>query len=87
MSVHSCSDFGQALTERRYQKYPQYPVVVSEIASISRDKKEVFEFTAQVASRCDECPWIHEYAIFGWMAKVTDGFVSPEAQLMNLDGH
>jgi hypothetical protein len=60
--------------------------VVSEIASISRDKKEVFEFTAQVTNWMDECPWVYEYAFFGCMAKVADDFVSPEAQLMNSDG-
>lgn len=70
----------------RHHKYPAYPVVVSEIASISRDKKEVFAFTAQVANWMDQCPWIFEYAFFGCMAKVADDFVSPEAQLMNSDG-
>ena len=60
--------------------------MVSEIASISRDRKEVFSFTAQVANWMDQCPWIFEYAIFGCMAKCADDFVSPEAQLMNSDG-
>jgi len=70
----------------RHQKYPEYHVVVSEIASTSRDKKEAFAFTAQVANWMDQCPWIFEYAFFGCMAKVADDFVSPEAQLMNSDG-
>jgi hypothetical protein len=61
-------------------------VVVSEIASISRDKKEVFAFTAQVANWMDLCPWVLEYAFFGCMASLADDFVSPEAQLMNPDG-
>lgn len=74
------------LTLHRHKKYPEYLVVVSEIASISRDKKEVFAFTAQVANWMDECPWVPEYAFFGCMAKVADDFVSPEAQLMNADG-
>jgi hypothetical protein len=60
--------------------------VVSEIASTSRDKKEVFAFTAQVANWMDECPWVYEYAFFRCMAKVADDFVSPEAQLLNSDG-
>ncbi len=70
----------------RHEKYPEYLVVVSEIASISRTKKEVFEFTAQVANWMDVCPWIFEYAFFGCMTKIADDFVSPEAQLMNPDG-
>jgi hypothetical protein len=61
-------------------------VLLSEIASISRDKKDVFLFTAQTANWMDECPWIFEYAFFGCMAKCADDFVSPEAQLMNPDG-
>lgn len=72
--------------EKMHNKYPQYPVVVSEIASISRDKKEVFAFTVQLANWMDECPWVFEYAFFGCMARIADDFVSPEAQLMNPDG-
>jgi hypothetical protein len=61
-------------------------VVVSEIASISRDRNEVFAFTAQVANWCDQCAWVYEYSFFGCMRECADGFVSPEAQLMNSDG-
>lgn len=61
-------------------------MVVSEIACISRNGKEVFAFTAQVANWMDHCPWVFEYAFFGCMAKVADDFVSPQAQLMNPDG-
>ena len=70
----------------RHQKYPRYSIVVSEIASTSRDAKEVFAFTAEVANWMDQCPWILEYAFFGCMAKLADDFVSPQAQLMNPDG-
>lgn len=69
----------------RHRKYPEYPVVVSEIACTSRDKKEVFTFTAQVTNWMDECPWVFEYSWFGCMANVADDFVSPHAQLMNPD--
>jgi hypothetical protein len=74
------------LTKNRHNKFPEYPVVISEIACISRDKKTVFEFTAQVANWCDECPWVYEYSFFGCMRECADDFVSPEAQLMNPDG-
>ncbi len=43
----SCPD---PLTSYRHQKYPQYQVVISEVASISRDQKDVYTFTAQVAN-------------------------------------
>lgn len=61
-------------------------MVVSEIASISRDKAEVFAFTAQLANWMDGCPWVYEYSFFGCMRELADDFVSPEAQLMNADG-
>ena len=61
-------------------------MLVSEIACISRSKREVYSFTAQVANWMDQCPWVFEYAFFGCMAKVADDFVSPEAQLMSHDG-
>ena len=61
-------------------------MVISEIACISRDKKEVFAFTAEVANWCDQCDWVYEYSFFGCMRELADDFVSPEAQLMNPDG-
>jgi len=72
--------------EEMHQKYPKLPVIVSEIASISRDIKHVHAFTAQLANWMDQTPWIFEYAFFGCMPKVADDFVSPQAQLMNADG-
>ncbi len=72
--------------ERMHSKWPKLPVIVSEIACISRDKKEVFEFTAQVANWMDETEWIFEYAFFGCMREVADSFVSQEAQLMDKEG-
>jgi hypothetical protein len=60
------------LTGIRHNKYPEYPVVVSEIASISRNKNEVFDFTAQVANFMDQCPWVFEYSFFGCMRKLAD---------------
>ena len=70
----------------RHDKYPEYPVVISEIACTSRDKKEVFAFTAEVANWCDQCDWVYEYAFFGCMKDLPDDFASLEAQWMNADG-
>ena len=73
--------------EDMHQKHPSMPVIVSEIASVSRDKKEVYAFTAKMANWMDHTSWIYEYGFFSCMRKLTDGFVSPEAQLMKPDGH
>jgi hypothetical protein len=75
-----------SFTGFRHNKYPEIPVAVSEIASISRNRQEVFAFTAQVANWMDQCPWVFEYSFFGCMRECADSFVSPEAQLMNPDG-
>ena len=62
------------------------PIIVSEIASISRDKKSVYGFTIEMANFMDETEWVFEYGFFGCMRKLADGFVSPEARLMEPDG-
>lgn len=62
------------------------PIIVSEIASIARDKASVYGFTIQLANFMDETEWIFEYGFFGCMRKLADGFVSPAASLMEPDG-
>ncbi|KAL8920504.1 MAG: hypothetical protein Q9208_006254 [Pyrenodesmia sp. 3 TL-2023] len=69
-----------------HQEFPKPRIMVTEIASISRNRKEVFEFTAKLCNWMDKTEWIFEYAFFGCMRQVADGFVSPEAQLMKPDG-
>lgn len=73
--------------EEMHKKHPKLHVMVTEIASISRSHSDVLHFTARVANWMDETPWIFEYAFFGCMRDLADGFVSPEAQLMKPDGH
>ena len=82
------TDAGAAIKyiESMHDKYPGQPIIVSEIASISRDKHDVREFTARLANWMDEKDWIFEYGFFGCMQKCADGFVSPQAQLMNETG-
>lgn len=82
------TDGNAAITylEKMYAKYPHLPVIVSEIACVSRDLKTVHAFTAQLANWMDGTYWIFEYAFFGCMPKPADDFVSPQAQLMNPDG-
>lgn len=68
-----------------HQKFKK-PVIVSEIASIAKDYPSVLSFTVQVANWMDSTDWIFEYSFFGCMRHISDGFVSPAAQLMNSDG-
>lgn len=63
------------------------PLVVSEIASTCRDADEVEKFSHEIANWLDEQEWIREYAFFGVMREVADGFVSPYAQLLDKEGH
>ncbi|KZF20099.1 glycoside hydrolase family 128 protein [Xylona heveae TC161] len=72
--------------EEMHHKHPHQPIIVSEIASISRNKNEVYHFTAQLANWMDKTPWVFEYGFFGCMEHVADNFVSPQAQLMNPNG-
>ena len=73
--------------EHMHQQHPAQKVIVSEIASISRNKHEVYEFTFDVSNWMDKTDWVFEYGWFGCMRKLADNFVSPVAQLMKPDGH
>ncbi|GKT59530.1 hypothetical protein ColTof4_10751 [Colletotrichum tofieldiae] len=68
-----------------WERY-RLPLNVSEIASISRDEKEVERFTDELSDWMDEKEWIDEYGWFGCMAHCADDFVSPAAQLMDEKG-
>lgn len=72
--------------ESMHKKYPNHPIIVSEIASTSRNYADVLAFTAQLANWMDKTEYIFEYGFFGCMEKLADDFVSPEAQLMNPNG-
>ncbi|KAL8671412.1 MAG: hypothetical protein Q9168_004085 [Polycauliona sp. 1 TL-2023] len=72
--------------QEMHSKYPQ-PIVVSEIASTDRNVGSVYNFTVQLANFMDNTDWIFEYGFFGCMRNLADGFVSPDAQLMQADGH
>ncbi len=75
-----------AYLQKMHEKYPHLPIIVHEIASISRNHADVLGFMAQLANFMDNTDWIFEYGFFGCMRSVADGFVSPQAQLMNPDG-
>ncbi|WYZ45042.1 hypothetical protein EsH8_VIII_000358 [Colletotrichum jinshuiense] len=68
-----------------YEKY-HLPLNISEIASISRDEREVERFTDELSAWMDVQDWIVEYGWFGCMAHCADDFVSPAAQLMDGKG-
>ncbi|KAL9109978.1 MAG: hypothetical protein Q9227_005501 [Pyrenula ochraceoflavens] len=73
--------------EKMHRRHPAQHVIVSEIASISRNKHDVYEFTFDVANWLDKTDWVFEYGFFGCMRQMPDNFVSPEARLMKPDGH
>ncbi|KFY24921.1 hypothetical protein V491_01968 [Pseudogymnoascus sp. VKM F-3775] len=70
----------------RHRKYPNLPVNISEIASISRDGREVEKFSREIAEWADRTEWVAEYGFFGMMQECADAFVSPQAQLMDKKG-
>jgi hypothetical protein len=76
----------QFLSEQ-HGKYLDLPVIVSEIASIHRNRDDVWGFTMHLCNWMDETPWVFEYAFFGAMPTLADDFVSPEAQLIDANGH
>jgi hypothetical protein len=76
----------RAYIQSMHAEFGGLPVVVSEVASISRDAREVEAFTAELANWMDATDWVYEYAFFGCMAHVADDFVSPAAQLMDAEG-
>lgn len=88
LGVHYYGTDGNAAIQylqEMHAKYPQ-PMIISEIASIDRYFDSVKGFTIQLANFMDNTDWIFEYAFFGCMRNVADGFVSPDAQLMRTDG-
>ena len=72
--------------QQMHTKYPNQPIIVSEIASTARNHPSVLGFTAQLANWMDNLDWIFDYGFYGCMRQCADGFVSPQAQLMNPDG-
>ncbi|KAL6717799.1 hypothetical protein ACLMJK_003884 [Lecanora helva] len=72
--------------EAMHAKHPRQRIFVTEIASISRNYKDVLSFTVEIANWMDRTEWIEEYGFFGCMRQVADSFVSPEAQLMKPNG-
>ncbi|KAF2277761.1 uncharacterized protein EI97DRAFT_465891 [Westerdykella ornata] len=72
--------------EAMHKRFPKLRIIVSEIASISRDSHQVFEFTKKVCNWMDGTDYIFEYAFFGCMKKMPDQYVSEAARLMKPDG-
>lgn len=60
-----------------HNKHSNMKVIVSEIASISKDHNQVLHFTAQFANWADHCDWMYEYAFFGCMEHVSLPLSSP----------
>lgn len=66
----------------------ELPVVISELASTSRDPAVVDRFTRDLARWLEgrEQAWVVEYGFFGVMREMADGFVSPAAQMLDGEG-
>lgn len=62
------------------------PQMVTEIASTDRNYPSVLGFTIQLCNWMDTQDWIFEYGLFDFQRNLPDGFVSPDARLMNSDG-
>ncbi|KAL7624219.1 hypothetical protein AAE478_005778 [Parahypoxylon ruwenzoriense] len=73
--------------ESMHKKWPQHPVMVTEIACIDRDYQAVVNFTVKICNWMDNQNWIFEYGLFDFQRNPADGFVSPAAQLMHPDGN
>ena len=89
LGLHYYGDDGNAaqqFIEDMHGKWPEIPVIVSEIACVSRDGNAVVEFSKQLANWMDGQDFVFEYGFFGCMQTLADDFVSPCAQLMNPDG-
>ncbi|KAF3916313.1 hypothetical protein ABW21_db0203782 [Orbilia brochopaga] len=72
--------------QKIHEEYPKYKIIVSEIACISRNKKNVYAFTRNMANWMDQTDWIFEYTFFGCLKTMPDDFVSPQARLMSPQG-
>ena len=88
VGLHYYGTDGNACIQYLKNMHGKYrkPIILSEVASIARDKASVYGFTVQVANFMDETEWVFEYGFFGCMRKLADGFVSPAASLMEPDG-
>ncbi|KAK6341556.1 hypothetical protein TWF696_008628 [Orbilia brochopaga] len=72
--------------QKIHEEYPKQKLIVSEIACISRNKKNVYAFTRNMANWMDQTDWIFEYTFFGCLKTMPDDFVSPQARLMSQQG-
>lgn len=77
--------WGQNYFTEAHTKYG-LPVIVSEIASTSRDPAQVQEFSATMEAWMDAQDWITLYGFFGVSREPANDWVSPVAQLMDTVG-
>ncbi|CAJ2512234.1 Uu.00g052490.m01.CDS01 [Anthostomella pinea] len=62
------------------------PIVILEMASTSRDFSVMDTFTRQMVAWLDGQDWVNKYGFFGVSREPVDSFVSPAAQLMDVNG-
>ncbi|KAK7928302.1 hypothetical protein PG985_005300 [Apiospora marii] len=78
----------KAYFEERHVRFGGLPVIISELASTSRDPAVVDRFSRELARWLEgrERGWVVEYGFFGVMREVADGFVSPAGQMLDGEG-
>ncbi|KAF2184862.1 glycoside hydrolase family 128 protein [Zopfia rhizophila CBS 207.26] len=81
------SDECKQYISNMHDKFPGLKIIVSEIASISRDYEQVHAFTRDMCNWMDGVDFVVEYGFFGCMKNMPDDFVSPAARLMDQWGN
>ncbi|CAN8103208.1 unnamed protein product [Discula destructiva] len=84
-AVADSVSWGQNYLNSAHAKYG-LPLMVNEIASVNRDAGLVKEFSDTFKSWMDSQDWIAEYGFFGATPQVVNDFVSPAAQLLDVNG-
>lgn len=77
--------WGKSYLSEAHSTYNR-PLFVSEVASTSRDAAQVKEFSDSFKTWMDSQDYIAQYGFFGATLQPVNGFVSPEAQLLNSAG-
>lgn len=71
--------------EAQHKAHP-LPVIVSEIASTSRDPASVDAFSKKISQWLDTTDYVNSYGFFGATPGPVNEFVSPAAQLIDTSG-
>ncbi|PVI02275.1 glycoside hydrolase family 128 protein [Periconia macrospinosa] len=68
------ADEAKRYIEDMHNKFPNQKIIVSEIACISRDGNECYQFTRDMCNWLDGQDYVFEYAFFGCMKNMPDDY-------------